>query len=103
MIYFSPLSPKSLLHILRGAVWFKQMPHPADAGGIAYRIHYPNGYGASIIKSSSSYGGELDLWEVAVLKDDELCYDTPLTDDVVGYLTEEEVVAICDDIFYLLS
>jgi len=32
------------------------------------------------------------LWELAVIgKDGSLCYDTPITDDVLGYLTEEEV------------
>jgi len=34
----------------------------------------------------------MGLFEVAVLdKDGELCYDTPITDDVIGYLTFQEV------------
>ena len=64
--------------------------------GYLYKIKYPNGYGASIIKRPFiSYGGERDLWELAVLKGNDLCYDTPITDDVLGWLTEEEVVALC--------
>jgi len=36
-----------------------------------------NGYGWSII-----YLGN-QVYEIAVLKDGELCYDTPITDDVI--------------------
>ena len=86
---------------MRGSFSFYQGPHHIDNEGLAYTVYYPNGYGASIIKFSGSYGGTDDLWEVAVLKDGELCYDTPITDDVLGYITEEEVVTACDEIFYL--
>lgn len=68
-------------------------------GGVAYRFRFENGYGASIVKHHYSYGHEQDLWELAVLefrgREDalygELCYDTEITDDVVGYLTDEKV------------
>ena len=70
--------------------------------GLSYRVTYPNGYGVSIIKNPSSYGWEDDLWELAVLKDNELCYDTSITNDVCGYLTEDEVVSICDGVFHLV-
>jgi len=53
---------------------------------------FNNGYGASVICNSTSYGNAMGLFEVAVLdKDGELCYDTPITDDVIGYLTFQEV------------
>lgn len=52
---------------------------------------FPNGYGASVIKGPYSYGGPDGKWELAVLKNDELCYDTPITDDVVGRLNDPEV------------
>ena len=81
-----------------GSVTFDHGPHPIDDEGLAYKVYYPNGYGASIIKFYGSYGGIHDLWEVAVLKGSELCYDTPLTCDVEGYLTEAEVVGLCRDI-----
>ena len=101
-MHFSFLSPKGLLRIMRGSVSFSQEPSTFEGGGWVYRVSYPNGYGASIVKRLYSYGCEDDLWEVAVLdKDGDLCYDTPITNDVLGYLTEEEVVAVCDDIFYL--
>ena len=59
--------------------------------GIQARINFDNGYGASVIKSPHSYGGNQDLYELAIIKDNAICYDTPITDDVLGYLTEDDV------------
>jgi len=59
--------------------------------GIQARINFDNGYGASVIKSPYSYGGNQGLYELAVIKDDAICYDTPITDDVLGYLTKDDV------------
>ena len=33
-----------------------------------------------------------------VLRHGELCYDTPITDDVIGYLTSDEVFNLLDRI-----
>ena len=52
---------------------------------------FPNGYGASVIKHEGSYGFDKDQWELAVLKDDELCYSTDITSDVMGYLNDPQV------------
>lgn len=65
-------------------------------GGVQYRFQFDNGYGASVVKHRYSYGSMEDLWELAVTKRDargdwDLCYDTPITDDVLGHLTDEEV------------
>lgn len=67
-------------------------------GGIQYVFKFDNGYGASVIKHNGSYGHHKDLWELAVLKfngeshyDWNLNYDTEITDDVIGGLTDEEV------------
>ena len=65
-------------------------------GGVQYKFKFDNNYGASVIKHFGSYGHEADLWELAVLKFDEsgdwhLCYNTPITDDVIGSLTDSEV------------
>lgn len=62
------------------------------------KVIFPNGYGASIVIGPFTYGGKEGLYELAVVKvldpvtkDTELCYTTPITSDVVGYLTPDEV------------
>lgn len=64
-------------------------------GGISYRFRFENGYGASVVKHRYSYGSLRDLWELSVMKwsDGVLnhCYDTEITDDDIGYLTDENV------------
>lgn len=78
--------------------------HPGGEG--TQRIYrFPNGYGASVIQSPYSYGGRDGLYELAVAKfngedhdDWSLCYETEITDDVLGYLTEREVREALDKI-----
>lgn len=66
-------------------------PHPYGEGVVS-QIMFDNGYGASVVCSQSSYGGKKGLYELAVLdKDGYLTYDTPITNDVVGYLSPEQV------------
>ena len=66
---------------------------------------FDNGYGASVIchyttdlkvfTRISTYGSKEKPFELGVIKfvgdSFELVYDTPITDDVIGYLTEKEV------------
>ena len=76
--------------------------YSVHCGGHAYRFSFANGYGASVIKHSGSYGHDEDLWELAVLDSTgDLCYDTPITSDVLGWLSEEAVLAACDKIAQL--
>ena len=56
--------------------------------GIFVIYKFPNGYGASVIKHGFSYGGKSGLYELAVLDENsDITYDTPITNDVLGYLT----------------
>ena len=71
-------------------------PHQADANGIQRLYFFQNGYGASVLKCEHSYGGKQGLWELAVVigKSSDcfrICYTTHITQDVIGYLDEEEV------------
>jgi len=60
--------------------------------GVKSRMVFENGYGVSVVSHTHSYGGRKGLFEVAVLgKDGDISYDTPVTDDVIGYLNPEEV------------
>ena len=72
-------------------------PHDIDPNG-KHRIYvFENGYGASVVKfkmMNGRYGSYTDNeneWELAVLKDKKLCYDSGITDDVIGHLTENQV------------
>ena len=61
-----------------------------------YVFKFDNGYGASVIKGEYTYGHEDDQWELAVIIFDEydnyeLCYTTEITNDVIGWLSDEEV------------
>lgn len=58
--------------------------------GIQRIYEFENGYQASVVCSQYSYGGPKGLWELAILKDGNLCYDTPISNDVIGYLNDEE-------------
>jgi hypothetical protein len=56
------------------------------------KYYFPNGYGVSVIRGPSTYGGDKGLYELAVIcKDGELTNKTPITNDVIGYLSEDEV------------
>ena len=71
-----------------------------DTFNMQYIFKFDNNYGASVIKNAGSYGFEKDKFELAVIlwneytKDWSLCYDTSITDDVIPYLTSEEVMKI---------
>lgn len=69
--------------------------------GIQRIYKFPNGYGASVVKGPYTYGGGKGLWEVAVLKGEELCYDTPITNDVLGHLNDPEMDRVLKNIFLL--
>ena len=76
--------------------------------GVAAKHFFPNGYGISVVRFTNpfgfggSYGVEQGLYEAAVLKGVEenwsICYDTPITDDVLGHLTEEQVEVLLYEI-----
>lgn len=72
-------------------------------GGVQAIFHFPNGYGASVVRSTniglwgSTYGAIEGLWELAVIKfspasgEWKICYDTKITDDVIGWLEPEDI------------
>jgi hypothetical protein len=73
--------------------------HPSHIGGVQARIQFDNGYGASVVKTPYSYGGDRGLYELAVLgTDGHLTYDTPITGDVIGYLRDIDVTDVMEKI-----
>ena len=61
-------------------------------GGLVYEFKFDNNYGASVVKHDCSYGNADDLFELAVLYNGQITYDTDLTQDVIGWLTQDEVI-----------
>jgi hypothetical protein len=60
-------------------------------GHLVSRLEFPNGYSASVVRGPHTYGGPAGLYEMAVMWGDALVYDTPVTSDVLGHLTEGDV------------
>ncbi len=54
-------------------------------------ISFANGFGASVITGKCFYSNEEFPYELAVLKDGQITYNTFITDDVCGYLTADDV------------
>lgn len=83
-------------------------PHGSfPSSGIAARQFFQNGYGVSVVRfttpfGSGSYGADMGLYELAVLKGTEddwnICYDTHITEDVLGYQTEEQIESVLNQI-----
>ena len=70
-----------------------------DIVGISqWVIGFKNGYQASIITGEYTLTNKYYPYELAVLKNGELCYDTPITDKVIGYQTADEVGKILEKI-----
>lgn len=72
-------------------------------GGFYYYVEFPNGYGIDITKHNGTYGREEDKWEIAVMKDGDCCYDTHITDDVIGWLTDAEALHYAIEVMKLPS
>jgi hypothetical protein len=78
-------------------------PHPNyTESGIQARHFFPNGYGVSVVSFPGSYGFREGLYEVAVIKgkedDWQICYDTHITDDVIGHNDEKDVETIINNV-----
>ena len=67
-------------------------PHKIMTNGERHVYKFPNGHGASVIRGPWTYGGDKGLWELAVINhNEELNYGTPITSDVKGHLTDQDV------------
>ena len=68
----------------------KSRAHPL--GGEQRFYTFENGWGASVVQNSFSYGGSKGLYELGVTRFGRLDYLNPIADgNVVGCLTEQEV------------
>lgn len=111
--------PRKFEHLLsRGFGWLDQLDRPQPSasdgvspfadragthkrvkGGDQWTFKFANGYGASVVRHSFSYGSEDGLWELAVLgTDGRLTYETPITDDVIGWQSDDDIVRLLGEI-----
>ena len=58
-------------------------------------VRFKNGYGASIVENTFSYGTELAVVKFNSLDvyDFDIVYDTPITNDVIVYLRQDELTS----------
>ena len=67
--------------------------------GVRSRMMFENGFGVSVVSHTYSYGGKDGLFEIAVLDEDgALTYNTPVTNDEIGYLNPDEVTDIMEQV-----
>ena len=73
--------------------WYMPSEEYEHLGGIQQVYRFENGYGASVVCHMGSYSSSIGKWELAVMygSNDELCYTSGITEDVIGYLTENQV------------
>ncbi len=68
-------------------------PHPFMPG-IKAELSFDNGYSVSVIQGTFSYTDGTNEYELAIKKHGKFCYDTPITNDVLGHLSKEEVTEV---------
>ena len=74
---------------------FKDHPINPFYGGSKYaQEKFDNGYGVSVVFGIMFYSNGIDTYELAVLFNNEISYNTNITDDVMGYLSKDEVTDI---------
>ncbi len=84
--------------------WSKHAPIETNNkfGGVQYLFRFENGYGASLINHEGSYGNEIAVIEWMGANYD-LTYSTPITNDVLGWLSPDEIEFTLDAIKALPS
>lgn len=93
----SGMRMKGYYHLLFALMRLEHEMDP-DFAWYEKRISFENGYGASIICKPISYGGDAKMFEIAVLKFGKICYDTPVSYDVEGYLDFKDVIEVLHEI-----
>ena len=63
------------------------------------RYKFDNGYGASVVQALTPDG--IPYRELAVMHDDDIVYDTPVTGDVLTWLTEDQLIVALQQVINL--
>jgi hypothetical protein len=65
--------------------------HPNWGSATRATHMFPNGFGVSVIAGEGSYTSEDKPYELAVLDENGINYTSGITDDVLGYLSEDDI------------
>ena len=68
--------------------------HPVFPDGTLAKFTFPNGYGIIVFTGTNAYTSPAGPYEAVVTLHGALCYDTPITDDVLGYETADGISEI---------
>lgn len=85
---------------VRQVLELKRFDSPGS-GGYRASFNYSNGYGISVVQYDNTFEQDNGLYQVAVMRDGEPCYDTPITSDVISNATPKEVTEISEQIMNL--
>ena len=67
------------------------------------RYYCDNGYGLSVACHEHSYGGKEGLYEIALLKGDQLHYDDHEWQDVRGVVNQSRSLELVENCFRILN
>lgn len=70
---------------------FKKQHYPFLGTKEQAILNFDNGYGVSVLFGESFYSDGYNTYEMAILKDGNICYDSGITEDVLGYITKNEI------------
>lgn len=73
-------------HSIAKSERFKEAKHATEI--------FNNDYGVSVVFGKCFYSNGIDTYEVAVLYKDKISYNSGITDNVLGYLSEDKVSEI---------
>ena len=66
-------------------------------------LYFENEYGISVITGKGAYSNSENPYEIAVLYNGEITYNTDITDNVIGWQNEDNVTDIMKKIQELAS
>ena len=84
--YYTPLNYEGFKQYL-----IKEGSH-SGYGGFVYEFKFDNNYGASVIKHDCTFGNVDDLFELAILYNGQMTYKENSSQNVFGWLTQDEVI-----------
>lgn len=85
-------------------ITFADLVFETDEMGEGAFHFFDNHYGVSVIRGPYTHGGRQGLYELAVIymapgdEYSQLVYDTPVTNDVEGHLTPDDVTRLIEQV-----